>query len=220
MTFDDWIDDVTVECLGAPVPLIIKAIRESLVRFCRESTVYRKPADLSYAGGVYTLAVPSGTQIESVVSPIVIHNSENDSSIKVQAASPEWMDKRYPGWRTTTHDTNVSYFVMQSPNTFVLTPDNGANRSANMTVSVVLLPTRNATLFDDALGDRWFYEVSAGAKAVLMSMPEAPWSNPATAQFNLLKFEAGIEEAKHYAKAGFRHPRLADGAGRVRSYFK
>ncbi|WP_031431838.1 hypothetical protein [Methylomicrobium agile] len=218
MTFDDWIDDVTVECLGAPVPLVIKAVRESLVRFCRESTAYRKPADLSYAGGIYALAVPSGTQIESVVSPIVIHNSE--SSIEVQAASSEWMDKRYPGWRTATHDTSVSYFVMQSPNTFVLTPDNDADRSGSITASLVLLPTRDATSIDNEFGERWFYEVSAGAKAVLMAMPETPWSSPAGAQFNLLKFDAGVEEARRYAKSGFRHPRIADGTGHVRSYFK
>lgn len=296
MTYDDLINDIIPDCPGVPVPVAIRAIRESVRKFCRESTAYRKKlatSDLSYANGVYTIAIPDGTQIESVISPIslsigadhVVYTYSNGvlsynsvdsstplpgfsltgnavssalsytvytysngvntynsidsspivgyalvSSIQVdssnlktkeaQGASPEWMDKRYPGWRGMSSTSEVKYFVMLSANTFVLTPDSGTDRKSNMAVSLVLMPDRVTSTIDDEFGNRWFDELTAGAKALLMVMPKTDWSDPQMASFYGNKFLSGIEDAKCYAASGFRHPRTADGKGHVRSYFK
>jgi hypothetical protein len=230
MDYSALVNDVVMDCPGLPVPVAIRAIREAARRFCEESTAYRKkltPAtDLSYAAGVYTIAIPANTQLISVISPIVFQGSYTVDSIEyaldaisLQAASPEWLDMNRPGWRTDTDTDSVEYFCLQSTNTFVLTPDSGTDRKANLTVSLILMPDRTTTTLDDEFGNRWFDDLTAGAKSLLMIMPNVKWSNPQLAEYYRLKFDSGIDKARRYAETGFRKPQ-ADGRRHVRSYYR
>ncbi|MGZ4968034.1 MAG: hypothetical protein ACXV8O_01345 [Methylobacter sp.] len=229
MQYNDLINDIVPDCPGVPVPIALRAIREAVRKFCKESTAYRKrlsASDLSYSNGVYTITVPHGAQIETVISPMVFDGSYTvgDEFYKIQqtnvkGASPEWMDINRPGWRTAEKFNIVDHFVMLSSNTFVLTPDSGTDRSENLSISLVLIPNRSSETIDNEFGNRWFDELVAGAKYLLMVMPDAEWTNPKLAEFYHNKFEVGIEEAKRYIKTGFRHSQ-ADGVNHVRMHYK
>lgn len=204
-------------------------------------------SDLTYSSGVYTITVPANTQIDTVISPIVfagaytVYTFSNGTTsvsptppggttlvstetynlnpLGVRGASPEWLDINYAGWRSYVAYDEVDFFVMQSYNTFVLTPDSGTDRKTNLTVSLILMPDRVTTTLDDDFGNRWFDIISAGAKYLLMLIPEVEWTNPALSQFYKQKFDAGIVEAKAYAKSGVRDAR-ADGITHVRGWYK
>lgn len=203
--------------------------------------------DLSYSSGVYTISDPTGAQVNSVISPIVFSGtytvytfSDGSQSTSptppsravlsysdviqidtknIYGASPEWLDINQLGWRTAISKIDPDYFCMQSSDTFVLTPDSGVDRSANLTLTAVLLPTISTTTLDDSFGNRWFYAIAAGAKYLSMAMPDNQWTNERGAVYFKQKFDLGIDEAKTYIKTGFRNPQ-ADGIKHVRSYFR
>lgn len=206
-------------------------------------------ADMTYASGVYTITAPTGFQIETVISPIIYNGtttvytfsdgSQSSSptppvgtylvstdnytlkAIDVLGAAPEWLDINAPGWRTETSNTSVTYFAMTSPNTFQLTPDSGTDRRDNLTVSIILQPDRSVAspTLDDDFTNRWFDFLTAGAKYLLMVMPNVEWSNQTMSQFYKGKFEDGIFQADRYAKAGFRHAQ-SDGINHVRLHYR
>lgn len=223
MTYDDLINDIVPDCPGVPVPVAIRAIREAVRQFCRKSSVYRQKltaADLTYADGVYTIAIPANTQIISVVSPLVIDGTDNANPSKAFGASSEWLDINRHGWRSAETCDWAEHFVMLSTNTFALVPDSGSDRSDDMAVTLILMPDRTTTTLDDDLGERWFDELTAGAKYLLMVMPEKPWSNTNLAKFYYDKFTTGLDAARRYIETGYRQPQKASGIKHVRGYYK
>ncbi len=229
MQYDDLINDVVLDCIGVPVPVALRAIREAVRKFCKESTAYRKrltASDLSYTDSVYTIKIPIGAQIETVISPMALNGSYTVGGVpyeakqaSIQGASAEWMDINRHGWRSATSSDKVEHFVMLSANTFVLSPDSKTDRSANLSISLALMPNLSSNTIDNEFGNRWFDELVSGAKYMLMVVPKAEWSNPELAQFYKAKFDAGIEEAKNYIKTGLRRP-SADGVHHVRMHYR
>ena len=253
MIYDDFISDVEMDCPGAPVPHIVRSIREAFRTFCKESTAYRvklSSSDMAYSSvtGLYTITIPAGFQIETVISPIVFNGSYTVysfsdgsqstsptppvgqtlvsssnyaiNSTNVQGASPEWLDVNHPGWRTETSSNEVNYFSMLSTNTFRLSPDNGLDRKLSLAVSLVLMPDRSASpTLDAEFCNRWLDLIVAGSKYLMMIAPGNEWSNPPLAAFFKDKFDAGIAEAKSYTRTGLRHPQ-ADGIRHVRLHYK
>ena len=108
---------------------------------------------------------------------------------------------------------------MTANNSFVLTPDNGLDRSAYLTVFLVLMPSRSCRTLDNDFGNRWFEYLVAGAKYYCLLTPGAEWENPSLAQYYKTQFDTGIQEAKNYVRTGYRNPQ-ADGLSHVRLHYK
>jgi hypothetical protein len=249
MQYNDLLNDVILDAPGAPVPVALRSVREGVRLFCKESMALRHvvaSSELSYSNGVYTITAPIGTQIESVISPMIFNGSYtvytfSDGSTStlptppagttlvdtqsytithkdIQGASPEWLDINYPGWRTATAEKDIKFFSMQSNNTFVLTPDDNVNRSAFLVVSLVLMPDRSSTLLDDEFGNRWFDGLVAASKYLLLLTPSTEWTNPELAQYYKAKLDEYVLEAKRYVRTGLRHPQ-ADGINHVKLHY-
>lgn len=260
--YTTFYNDVVMDCPGVPIPLVQRAVREAFRMFCKDTTAYRytlNPAtDLSYAvssnvatdvsTGIYTIAVPTGFQLDSVISPMLFNGSytvyfftdgsestsptpptgydldySNEYQIfnnLVQGASQQWLDRNVPGWRQDQSDDYVQFFCCLTTNTFQITPDSGIDRSAYLTVNVSMMPDRSALpTLDNEFCNRWFDHITAGSKFLLMAQPNAEWSNPDLAQFYKAKFDDGIDEAKRYIKTGLRNP-TADGINHVTLYYR
>lgn len=220
MDYSALIPEIMPDVTGAPIPLITRAIRESVREFCRQSTAYRQTIgadNLTWLAGEYTITIPDGFDLESVVSPMVLQDTEE--SYDIHGRSPEYLDANHAGWRTVIDD-KPGYFAMLSDTAFVLTPDTGTDRSDNLTVTLMLTPSRDSTTISDDFGNRWFDYLSAGSKYFLMIQPGKTWSNPDLALYNKAKWEKGIEEARAFIKTGRRKPLADDVQRRTRSYFR
>jgi len=175
------------------------------------------PDYLSYDTGVYTIRVPAGTQIETVISPIYLSAADYvQSGFSIKGAPPEWLDMNAKCWRTRTGG-RPEFFCMTSSNTFVLTPDNGLDRSANLVLSLILMPSHSSTTIDDEFANRWFDGIVAAAKSLLLASP-AEWGNPELANHYQVKFKEYVGEAKRYIRTGLRHPQ-ADGINHVKLHY-
>lgn len=68
-------------------------------------------------------------------------------------------------------------------------------------------PAETATALPDALYQRYRMEIAAGAKTILMSMANQPWSNLQQAAIYLAMFNSAIDsENLRYAKGGGTNP--------------
>lgn len=228
MLLTDFVNDVALYNTGCPQPVILRAVREALRTFCQDSTAYRKTLsnlDMAYASGLYTITIPTGTQILSVISPMALYGSYvgtdgltySYDNITIQGTNPEWLDIRYPEWRGAVGN-QPAFFVMQSNNSFILTPDSGVSQTANLKVTLILEPDRTTATFDDEIGTRFFDAIIAGANVPLMLMANADWANPQLAQIYKAKFDDGIQKAKDWIQTAYRDPRV-DGKRHVRAWY-
>src|SRR5471032_2035127 len=69
--FEDLYDEVMPEIPGAPLPLALNAIRNSVIAFCNGSTVWRTwldPIDVVANVNTYDVIVDSGTDLVQLQS--------------------------------------------------------------------------------------------------------------------------------------------------------
>lgn len=84
MDYSALYPEILPDCPGVPFPVAQRAIREAVRTFCKKSSAYRHtvlPTELSYLNGTYTIAIPTGTQIESIVSPIVLSGDYSNGAL-------------------------------------------------------------------------------------------------------------------------------------------
>ena len=99
-----------------------------------------------------------------------------------------------------THRNDSEFQLVLHP-----TPD----QACAITVEVALRPTYSATSVENDLFDLWLPAVIAGAKALLMAIPDQPFSNP------LMAPALADEAARRTAKA-----RIESSYGRSRGEFR
>lgn len=79
-----------------------------------------------------------------------------------------------------------------------------------VTIVAAMQPTRDATRVPDDLYFSYARDIAAGATALLMMMPQQPWSNPQLAMVHRRVFDAAKAKAAAFARTGF-------GAGSLRA---
>ncbi len=67
-------------------------------------------------------------------------------------------------------------------------------------ITVFLAPSRAAVELPDILYNEWFTGIESGARALLMVMPEKPWSNPQLALANQQQMFVELGKAKMKAR--------------------
>jgi hypothetical protein len=199
---NDLINDVAGECPGAPNPVIRKAIIDASRKLCEEAALIRQTITPTYTSGVYTVAIPTGYLIDSIISPIV-HGAKIITAIEQHR-----LDRRV---RKDLVGDPV-FFVNLTSNTFKLVPD----ADIDIDVVVSLKPKMDIVTLDADFSNRWFDEITSGAKQNLMMMPSVPWANPDLGIYYKGRFEFGIQKAVQWAD-GFRNAK-PDGLGHVKAY--
>lgn len=218
MDLTEFFDTIALDCPGVPIPIAVRATRSTLRDFCRKTGVYRKQLtsdELSFDGAIYTIAVPTDTQIVSILSPI----GSLSSNARIVSATEADLDSLEPGWRSLSATDQPIVFIALSANTFRVVPNSAQSVASDLKVTILLMPTYDAATIDNEVGTRWFDEIAAGAKALLMVTPGAKWFNPELAAVMAAQYEDGKLEAQKYINAG-RHASSFDGRGRVKTHWK
>jgi len=78
--------------------------------------------------------------------------------------------------------------------------DDAVTEDTIFEVTVFLAPSRAAVELPDILYNEWFTGIESGARALLMVMPEKPWSNPQLALANQQQMFVEIGKAKMKAR--------------------
>jgi hypothetical protein len=217
VAFADLQPEVLPECPGCPGPLAVREIRNAAILFCERSTYWRADhaAITTVTGesapGEYTLTIPAGAQIVSVVPPIM-HND-----LPVYQKSKAWLDENVADWAAQTGQ-QANYYRMLSPVIVRLVPYPTTAQNNALKVRMALKPARTATTLDDTTFEEWFLAIAAGAKAALMAMKEKQWSNATESLRQATMFEDAVVAARSKAISEYQN-QTVDRRQRSRGHF-
>ena len=204
MNLSDLLNDVLVDCPGAPEPLIIDALIIALREFCNRTRFWQQslsPINLVAGQAIYPLNPPTNTEIVSVMQARTGH--------LLVSASTNDLDRDFPGWRDAQARQPVFYFQPSMDSIHVVYKPS-ENISNGLSVIAALRPARNATTMDDEIYREFGNEIISGAKAHLQLAPNKPWSAPDHAAANALAFSTAINRARiRVFKSNTRGPTIA-----------
>lgn len=198
-TIESFIPKVQPSVPGCPRALIIDHLRDAMIRFCEESTIWREtlPAiDIVLDEDEHTLVPTNDTWTVTTV----VNAMYND--VPIDQKTEEELDHIDYKWRTGISGTPFFYTLL-APNQFKLNRVPEASITGGLVVRVALKPLPTATTVSDTLFNDWRQQIAEGAKASLKAMSGKGWSDPAGAVTCAHNFTFGYTEARIRAQHGF-----------------
>jgi hypothetical protein len=191
--YSDMLDEVMPAVPGVPQLLAVNAVRNSAIKFCRRSTIWRYwPDPQTIIAGVnfYDFDTPSDTEVAEVML------------LKVDGThiDPSSEDDLPDDWNTKTGPPDK--FMQQDTTGVYLTPVPDGKIANGLTMSVALAPKRSSSSLPDWIWSRYFEAIAAGAKADLMAIPEKPWTNPNASVYFQGIFDTAVAGAQRDANSG------------------
>lgn len=193
--YSDWLNDVHPDVPGCPRVVAIDAIRQTVIRFCQESMLWRynmEPLITQIGVREYELDYPLDTRVVSVRAMAWKGRNLDEKSADV-------LDAENPSWRTRKGSPDA--YVFANPNTILLSHEPQAQESLSATL--VLKPAQTSQACGDILFEEYRKEIAAGAIAMLMLMPKKPWTDYELAAQKESVFLTATEKAKVRASSAF-----------------
>lgn len=180
----EFIPQVQQAVQKCPVPLMVNALRQAAIDFCKEAKVW-KQSDITFstAAGTsaYVLAAPANSDICSIVMVkygddrlLPVFNEEMDELPSSDSGQP-------------------TRFTFEEPMTVTFWPTPDA--VGTVTVKAALQPVYNASQVPDFLLSRYKEGIVARAKAELMKIPDKPWTDFGLSQACEQDFKRAVNEA-------------------------
>jgi hypothetical protein len=182
--FTEWIPSVRVEVPNCPAPLVVDAVRQSVIDFCRRSRCWRYECDtLPAVADVreYALDVP----VQSVVIAI---RSLRVNGTPLAEESIDVLDQTEPGWRTATGLPIMYTLVDSGTIMFYGQPQEDASIDA----VVALMPSQDAETCGDVIYDEWKQAITTGAVSRLRGMTGMEWSDLQASDYLRAKYEGAV----------------------------
>ena len=199
MKWSGFYDYVLPELPGVATDLVDIYLRRAAIEFCEETSVYVSDHDpISLIKGIaeYDLEAPEPeTDIVSVKKAWV-----GDSSIEY--VSQDTLNQRPVYWPNETAP-RPSAFTQQTQASLIVFPKPTESLKNGFNMKVVLRPTLGATGIIDWMATKYIQEITDGAKAMLMAMPNKPWTQPDGAALYRAQFESGKTRATIEAQRSF-----------------
>lgn len=202
MKWSAFYDYVMPELSGANPDIVDIYLRRAAIEFCEETSVYTADHDpISIIKGIaeYDLEPPEQeTDIVSVKKAWV-----GDAAIGY--VSQDTLNQRPTYWPGETAPRPVA-FTQQTQTSIVVFPKPSESLRNGLKMKVVLRPSLTATQIADWVATKYIQEITDGAKAMLMAMPNKPWTQPDGAALYRTQFEAGktratIESQRSFTRA-------------------
>jgi len=185
-TLQDFYPWIRLDCPSVPDPAVDDAIRKGAREFCKLTHAIEGQAVLTSVVGQrdYVPTLPDDTEIAEVR---YVRRADNSS---LTGFSLDFLDAQAP----SSGNPNRYAVVETLPLSVRLYPTPDSEQTYQ--TQLVLIPTQDATEFDDKLLD-WYQEgVTAYAKYYLMSQPGKPWSNAEQAAFEFRRFNTRVGDAR------------------------
>lgn len=191
MKWSGFYDYVMPELSGVTPDLVDIYLRRAAIELCEETAVYvadHDPVSLIKGIAEYDLETPEPeTDIVSVKKAWV-----GDAAIDY--VSQDTLNQRPTYWPGETAPRPVA-FTQQTQTSLIVYPKPSESIRNGLKMKVVLRPSLTSTGIADWVGGKYIQEISDGAKAMMMAMPNKPWTQPEGAALYRSQFEAGKTRA-------------------------
>lgn len=191
LKYSDFIDEVLPYLAADPSnPVTENAIKRAVIEFCAGSWIWKylpDPSSTTAGEPYYDLEPPTGADVT-----VVMHVALD--GMPLTHRSIEWLDVELPRWRTTTG--TPKYFSQTDSEQILLAPAPDSSMTDGLTMTLAVQPSQSATAIPAWLGNQYFEDLSNGAIARLMLMPNKPWTDLINGADRRNLFQAAIANAR------------------------
>jgi hypothetical protein len=194
MKFIDLAVYVRPEVQGCPDFLIERAVRDTVIDFCRRTDIYlAEPEYVAIVTGVneYEVSIPAGTELNHIVD---IYNDHT-------ALSPVSYTELIKRLGDQNSKGNPRFYAQRDNKEFYVAPIPAANDSFRVLYS--LKPSSSATVIPDTIGLEYRELIVHGTLFRLQMMAGQPYSNPNFGSINRDLYEKEVGRTIRQAKYGF-----------------
>lgn len=197
-----FIPKVAVEVGSCPRPIMIDAIKQTIVRFCELSNSWKETLP----------AIPVLTTVRAIVVThpslarvLKILRANYNATGILSPIIPSRADELYPNWDIDLSGSPEVIFMV-SDDEIRLAPHPSV--AANLVVEAVLRPSEDTTVVPDFIWLTHAQLIADGAKAHLMAQFGVDWSNPERAKQLQEQFDAGAMSLNVAQGTGYTRARL------------
>jgi len=200
----DWVPSVQADVPNCPTPMMVDAIRQVVIDFCRRSRYWRhecSPLVTTVVDGAAIREYELDTPVQTRVVAIRSLRLEGKALAEM---SMDALDNEEPGWRTATG--TPSGYALTDTGTVLLDGDPVEN--SELAATVALMPSQDAQTCGDIIYADFRDAVTAGASARLKSMSDKPWTDPNLVMLRRSEYEAGVTAAMSRASDSYATRRV------------
>jgi len=176
------------------------AARNACIDFCRETLLLQCDLDpITVMAGVntYQIDVPKYNVLGQVLG--IYYQSR-----KLERRSQYELEKMFSvNWQSLLGTPKV--FTQFNPDEITLALCPSETVQDAITGRFSYMPTRDSTVVDSMLYERYLEDIVAGTLAHLMATPNQPYSEPAAARMYEARFRTAKQMARAYVAGGMTH---------------
>ncbi len=192
--YTTMVNEVQLEVLKAPFPLITRALRNAAIEFYTrsESMVYNHDK-LTLIEGVnaYDLDPEDETRVGKILTA-------RYKGAKLKPTSRELLNQMGNTWDTAMG--SPALFFSERPNEVIFAPVPSTTEALAVAVTVSLIPTRDSTGVEERYFEEHYSAINHGALMNLFMMGHQEWRDPGRAQAEGFAFGEAIRMAKAKAQ--------------------
>lgn len=202
---EDFVPDVSLDCMGVPLPVMEHAVRIAAIDFCNISRAWKETGWISIRANRAEYEVPTPDQ-----AILITVEEAYYSETRIDACAPDALRDRYINW--TTRKGTPEIFTQFNPVSLTLVPCPVTDLKKGLQFRACYTPDRAATTLPDWLFQQYGSDIAKGAVATLAGKQNLPCYNEGLAAESRAFFMAAANKAKHRADKGFtRAPRRVVG---------
>jgi hypothetical protein len=191
--YERYLPEVLGEIQDCPDPIALNEIRNTIIDFCKVTTVWRVELDpITVQIAVNSHDVDIDKFIRGVGINWAYLVKSNGDEIRLNATSEDELDSgKVPLWRTK--DGQPSVIFLQDPLTIrlALTP----KEAYTLYVGMWVMPSRDSYEAPAFIYDKYLEAIACGAKARILKMKGRPWYSPVAAMEEMKDYESKRKSA-------------------------
>lgn len=202
ISFREFVPYIQLAVQSCPVTSIINAVRDGAIAYCRASHVWKQDG--------FQVHVVAGTSQYEITAP----DNTDVSEITLAKYDGDELDPLTEQQMKSKDDSDGSpyHYTFTEPLTLNVWPTPEVDLANGLVLELVLQPKYNTTQCPEFLLARHREAIVAKAKALLMMIPNKPWTDPGLAAINEAEFRrkssgARVSVAKGGTRKGIRPSR-------------
>lgn len=196
-----FLNKVRLEVPQCPRPIMIDAIRQSAIEFCKLSLTWKEwldPITIVSTERAIEIPHPDDARVFKLL------DGKYDDE-QLAAITPKKAEEDYVGWEVDL-EGDPAVFFMTSTDEVRLAPH--PTDGLDLVLYAALRPTETTTKLPDFLYLDHLNTIAMGAKALLMEQINVPWHNPKRAMQLKDKFEDLARQMNVAQTVGYSRARL------------
>jgi len=190
--FLDFFDEVRAHVPKAPMPEIEAAIRRAVIKFCRDSHIWREWHTLALKPDVKEHRIRArGGRVEAIRSAMY----EDNEVKRIELTQAQWALVIHPERETYSRPRNYALSPDHERVAFSPVPDELPELKPVAHLYLILVPERSSRSFPDSIAEEWQESIIHGALFYLYRTPNKPWSSQNRAATERFEFYTDINRA-------------------------